>query len=247
VTASPTIAADLVVDRVSKSYATAAGELEVLREVSLAMRRGEALAVTGPSGTGKSTLLYIIGTLEFPGRGSVQILGQDPFSLAGSALARFRNQHIGFVFQDHFLLPQLSVLENVLIPALAGAGARRHEEQRARELLARVGLDARIDHRPAQLSGGERQRVAICRALINGPTVVLADEPTGNLDRQSAREVGTLLLELASEHRSVLVVVTHSLELAERFPRRCELMEGGLMETAVPELSKSEPLRVRST
>jgi lipoprotein-releasing system ATP-binding protein len=228
----PDAAADLYIAGLAKSYQTAAGELSILRDVDLQLSRGEALAVTGPSGSGKSTLLYIIGTLDTPSSGEVQILGRNPFSLDRAALARYRNSTIGFVFQDHHLLPQCTVLENVLIPTLAGSGAGPEQVAHARSLLERVGLAARIDHRPAELSGGERQRVAICRALINRPPLLLADEPTGNLDQQTARSVGTLLLEMAREQQSMLIVVTHSTELAARFPRHVELLEGKLVDAA---------------
>jgi lipoprotein-releasing system ATP-binding protein len=220
----------LRLSHIDKRYATAAGELSVLRDANLEMARGDCLAVTGPSGSGKSTLLYIIGTLEMPTSGELEILGERPFALDGAALARFRNSRIGFVFQDHCLLPQCSVLENVLLPTLAGAGAGPTEETRARALLERVGLAERITHRPAELSGGERQRVAICRALINQPPLLLADEPTGNLDRHTAQSVGTLLLELAREQNAILIVVTHSSELAARFPRHVELVDGALVD-----------------
>ena len=217
--------ADLQVTNLGKSFQTAAGNLSILAEVDLTLSRGEALAITGPSGAGKSTLLYLIGTLDSPTAGSVSILGIDPFSLSRPALARFRNANIGFVFQDHYLLPQCSVVENVLIPTLAEKGADAAAEERARMLLGRVGLSERLHHRPAELSGGERQRVAICRALINQPPLLLADEPTGNLDRHTAQSVGTLLLELAREENALLIVVTHSVELAARLPRRCELVD----------------------
>ncbi|MSR56674.1 MAG: ABC transporter ATP-binding protein [Planctomycetaceae bacterium] len=223
-------ASDLQLTRVCKTYPTAGGELTILRDVNLVVSRGEALAVTGPSGSGKSTLLYIIGTLETPTSGTVRLLEQDPFGLTPAALAGFRNSRIGFVFQEHCLLPQCSVLENVLIPTLAGGGAGPAEERRARALLERVGLAQRLAHRPAELSGGERQRVAICRAMINQPPFLLADEPTGNLDRQTAQAVGSLLLELAREQNSLLIVVTHSTELADRFGRRVELVDGHLKE-----------------
>ncbi|HEY2249471.1 MAG TPA: ABC transporter ATP-binding protein [Planctomycetaceae bacterium] len=222
--------ADLQLTHVSKSYSTAAGSLSILVDVDLALSRGEALAITGPSGAGKSTLLYIIGTIDAPTAGSVRILGNDPFALKLPALARFRNEYIGFVFQDHYLLPQCTVFENVLIPTLAGKGAGAAGEGRARMLLERVGLRERLHHRPAELSGGERQRVAICRALINTPALVLADEPTGNLDRHTAQSIGTLLLDLAREENAMLLVVTHSVELAERLPRHCELVDGKLVE-----------------
>ncbi|HLJ10420.1 MAG TPA: ABC transporter ATP-binding protein [Planctomycetaceae bacterium] len=224
----PDAPADLRVAQVGKSFPTPGGELRILEDIELSLARGEALAITGPSGAGKSTLLYIIGTLEAPSTGSVTILGQDPFSLDRSALARFRNVHLGFVFQDHYLLPQCSVLENVLIPTLAGCATGGAANDRARMLLERVGLAARIGHRPAELSGGERQRVAICRALINRPPLVLADEPTGNLDRHTAQLIGTLLLELSREENAMLIVVTHSAELSSRLPRHCELVDGKL-------------------
>src|SRR5262245_4096379 len=223
-------AADLLVANVTKSYPVAGGELSILAGVNLSLARGEALAITGPSGAGKSTLLYVIGTLDAPSGGTVRLLGQNPFALDLAALARFRNSQIGFVFQEHCLLPQCTVLENILIPTLAGKGADGAAEQRARMLLARVGLGERVTHRPAELSGGERQRVAICRALINRPPLLLADEPTGNLDRHTAEAVGTLLLELGREENAMLIVVTHSAELAARLPRRCELMDGKLRE-----------------
>lgn len=222
--------AELSVSGLDKSFDAEGGSLEILRGVELAMRRGDAVAVTGPSGSGKSTLLYLIGTLDRPTRGSVRIAGQDPFALGDRALAHFRNARIGFVFQDHHLLPQCNVLENVLIPALGGTGAGPKEEARARALLERVGLGGRLTHRPGQLSGGERQRVAVCRALINEPLLLLADEPTGNLDQQTAAAVGSLLLELSREQNTLLIVVTHSGELAARFPRRYELTSGKLVE-----------------
>ncbi len=221
---------DLSVKGLTKQFTSAAGPLEVLRGIDLQMQRGEALAITGPSGSGKSTLLYLLGTLDRPTSGEVRILGRDPFEMNSAALASYRNRHIGFIFQDHHLLPQCSVLENVVIPTLAGSGAGQSEEERARRLLDRVALGPRITHRPAQLSGGERQRVAVCRALINEPALLLADEPTGNLDRATAESVGTLLLELAKEQNTLLVCVTHSVELAERFPRHSELRDGKLVE-----------------
>ncbi len=211
-----------------KNYPTRGGPLDVLRDLDLTLQTGEALAVTGPSGSGKSTLLYILGTLERPSSGSVRLDGRDPFTLGERALADFRNQHIGFVFQDHHLLPQCSVLENVLIPTLVAHADRRKAESWARELLERVGLSDRLDHRPAELSGGERQRVAVARALIHRPELLLADEPTGNLDRRSAHAVGQLLLELHRQEQNVLVVVTHSAELAGLFPRRLEMLDGTL-------------------
>lgn len=221
---------DLAVDGLTKEYTTAAGSLPVLRGVDLRMTRGEALAITGPSGSGKSTLLYIVGTLDEPTSGCVSILGEDPFGKTTAELAAFRNRNIGFIFQDHHLLPQCTVLENVLLPALAGSGAGKPEEDRARQLLQRVGLSERVAHLPAQLSGGERQRVAVCRALINQPALLLADEPTGNLDRKTAESVGSLLLDLNREQNTLLICVTHSTELAARFPRHVDLQDGKLIE-----------------
>ena len=225
---------DLSVENLRKEYPTPGDPLVILRDVSFSLNRGEALSIMGPSGSGKSTLLYIIGALEPPTSGTVSVNGQDPFSLDGAGVAAFRNRQVGFIFQDHHLLPQCSALENVLIPAMAAAPAHAGEDagQRARQLLERVGLEGRLDHRPAELSGGERQRVAIARALINQPPLVLADEPTGNLDRRTAETVADLLLKLYQEENAMLVLVTHSLELAGRFPHRAELLDGGLvMET----------------
>lgn len=221
---------DLSVSQLVKEYRGAEGALRILDGVDLALKRGDALVVTGPSGSGKSTLLYILGILDTPTSGSVRLLGTDPFAATTAEQARFRNQNIGFVFQDHHLLPQCTVLENVLIPALAGHGADAPAEERARRLLERVGLGHRLTHRPGQLSGGERQRTAVCRALINEPAMVLADEPTGNLDRRTAEAVGSLLLDVCREQNTLLVCVTHSAELAQRFPRRMELVNGRLVE-----------------
>ncbi|MCH7721023.1 MAG: ABC transporter ATP-binding protein [Planctomycetes bacterium] len=211
-----------------KSYPTRSGDLRILTDVSMALDRGESAVIMGPSGSGKSTLLNILGTLESPDSGRLTIGDQDPFALSGRDLARFRNQHVGFVFQDHHLLPQCSVLENVLLPTLA-ASDLDDRTAGAKELIERVGLTNRSDHRPAELSGGERQRVAIARALINRPSVVLADEPTGNLDRRSAESVAQLLLALPAADGVVLIVVTHSERLADKFERRFDLLDGTLI------------------
>jgi len=219
---------DLVVERVSKSFPTRDEPLVVLREASLALAAGQNAAILGPSGSGKSTLLFIIGTLDAPSGGSVRLNGTDPFALAESQLAEFRNRHIGFVFQDHYLLPQLTVLENVLVPALATGPPSPEAIARAKQLLDRVGLAERMEHRPAELSGGERQRVGVARALLLKPALVLADEPTGNLDRKSAAAIGDLLIEMQREEQTMLLVVTHSLELAQRFERRFEIDDGTL-------------------
>jgi len=218
----------LIVNQLCKAYPTRSGSLSVLRNVNFQLQRGESLAVMGPSGSGKSTLLHILGTLDRPTSGTVRLDEKDPFALPERELADFRNRNIGFVFQDHHLLPQCSVLENVLIPTLVGAKRQTDAEAWARQLLDRVGLSNRLEHRPAELSGGERQRVAVARALIQHPVLLLADEPTGNLDRQAAHGIGELLLELHRQEQTVLVVVTHSLELARTFPRQMDMVDGCL-------------------
>jgi lipoprotein-releasing system ATP-binding protein len=219
----------LHVENLCKSFPTRGGELSVLRGINLELAAGEALAVLGPSGSGKSTLLHLLGTLDRPTSGIYRLGEQEPFKLSDAGLARFRNRHIGFIFQEHYLLPQCSVLENVLIPTLAGYTEDRQEaDRRARDLLGRVGLSARLEHRPAELSGGERQRVAVARAVLLKPALLLADEPTGNLDRQTARAVGQLLLDVHREEQTVLIVVTHSSDLAEMLPKQLEMLDGTL-------------------
>src|ERR1043166_7897928 len=204
------------------------GSLAVLRDISLDVNTGESLAIVGPSGSGKSTLLHIIGTLDRPSSGQVWLAGKDISRLPEAELAALRNQQIGFVFQAHYLLPQCTVLENVLVPTLAGKSASRAgAEQRAKQLLERVGLGQRLGHRPGQISGGERQRVAGGRALINQPKLLLADETTGALDRASAQELTQLLVDLNRERGVTLVVVTHALDLAHRMSRVLELRDGG--------------------
>jgi len=227
--AAPTSDADLVVDHIVKEYPTPSEPLRVLSGVSLALSRGENLAILGPSGSGKSTLLSILGTLEPPTSGHVRLLGENPLELDEPALANFRSRQIGFVFQEHYLLPQCTVLENVLVPFLADGVAHDIDAQHAEQLLDRVGLSQRLDHRPAELSGGERQRVAIARALVREPTLLLADEPTGNLDRTTAQAIAQLLLEMQAEANTILIVVTHSAPLAASLGRRMELDAGQLV------------------
>jgi len=223
--------AALVARSLAKSYRIGGGgELAVLVDCSLTMDRSETAAVLGPSGSGKSTLLAILGTLDCPTSGSLAIDGADPFALDEPALAAFRGRHVGFVFQEHHLLPQCSALENVLAPLLAEGSAGADDVRRAEELLDRVGLAARRYHRPAELSGGERQRTALARALIRRPTLLVADEPTGNLDRSTAAGVVDLMLELERETNAVLIVATHSEALAARMGRRYELEGGRLAE-----------------
>ena len=204
------------------------GEHRLFKGIDLEVAKGEAVAIIGPSGSGKSTLLYILGALDRPTSGTVTLGGEDPFTLDGTALAAYRNRRIGFVFQDHALLPQCSLLENVLLPTLVGA-PDADAPARARGLLDRVGLGSRLDHRPAQLSGGEKQRAAIARALIRQPQLLLCDEPTGNLDADSADAVASLLFELHAAQQTVLVVVTHSETLAARFVTRFHLQRRTLV------------------
>jgi lipoprotein-releasing system ATP-binding protein len=215
---------------VTKTFGAGPTRVEVLRGADLTVDAGDSVAVTGPSGSGKSTLLHIVGTLESPSSGRVEVDGEDPFALPESELARFRNRTVGFVFQDHHLLPQYTVLENVVMPTLAFPPAPRDTEQKARRLLDRVGLGGRLSHRPGELSGGERQRAAVARALINSPAMLLCDEPTGNLDNVNAMAVADLLLELKDETGSLLICVTHSAEVAERFARRVTLVDGRCVE-----------------
>jgi len=214
----------LEVANLSKEYPTPRGSLQILSHVTLSLQRGDAVAIMGPSGSGKSTLLYTLGALEPPTTGTITLEGENPYRLDEKSLASFRNSKIGFVFQDHCLLPQCTVLENVLAPTLV-ANSNKNYLDRARSILEQVGLSARLDHRPAELSGGEKQRVSIARALIREPLLVLCDEPTGNLDRQAAENIASLLLDLHREKQTILVVVTHSAELARKFPVRFELID----------------------
>jgi predicted ABC-type transport system involved in lysophospholipase L1 biosynthesis ATPase subunit len=221
----------LKLSHVAHHFDSGAGAVNVLKDVSLEVARGESLAIIGPSGSGKSTLLNIIGTLDRPSSGEVLLAGQELARLNDTQLAEVRNRQIGFVFQAHHLLPQCTVLENVLVPTLVTADAARKEAPaRAERLLQRVGLAARLDHRPGQLSGGERQRVAVVRALINQPQLLLADEPTGALDQASADQLAQLLLELNREEGVTLIVVTHALDLAHRLGRVLELQDGVLVQ-----------------
>ena len=217
----------LEANHLSKTYSTPAGDLTVLRDVSLALQPGDAACVMGPSGSGKSTLLYILGGLEPPTSGTMRLNGTDPYTLNADALAAFRNRDIGFVLQDHCLLPQCTVLENVLVPTLVGeadAGAA----DRARTLLGNVGLGDRLHHRPAELSGGEKQRAAIARALVRQPRLLLCDEPTGNLDAETADVVADLLITMHAQQQAIMIVVTHSETLGSRFTRRWNMQRGVL-------------------
>ena len=219
----------LKVENVSKEYPTPRGALKIVSDVSLSLSQGDALSIMGPSGSGKSTLLYIMGALEPPTSGTVTLDDQNPFQLKEKELAAFRNKELGFIFQDHCLLPQCSVIENVLTPTLVSA-KNNNRLERARSLLNQVGLGDRLDHRPAELSGGEKQRVALARALIMQPQLLLCDEPTGNLDHKAADVVASLLLDLHQQQKTILIVVTHNAELAARFPTRYELVDQQLRQ-----------------
>jgi len=218
----------LNVSGVGKQYPTPRGPLTVLSDVSFTLSPGDAAAITGPSGSGKSSLLYMLGALEPPSQGTITLDGRNPFDLGAAALADFRNTSIGFVFQDHCLLPQCSVLENVLVPTLVAKNGNDDAPARARACLEQVGLGARLDHRPGELSGGEKQRAAIARALVREPRLVLCDEPTGNLDQASASTVAAMLLDLHARQRNILIVVTHSERLAGQFRIRFDISDGRL-------------------
>jgi lipoprotein-releasing system ATP-binding protein len=217
----------LEASQLTKIYPSPAGPLTVLAEVSFSLGPGDSAVIMGPSGSGKSSLLYVLGGLEPPTSGVVTLDGQNPYALDPDALAAFRNRQVGFVFQDHCLLPQCTVLENVLVPTLVGQ-ADNGAVARARMLLQEVGLGERLEHRPAALSGGEKQRVAIARALIREPRLLLCDEPTGNLDADSADRVAELLLSLHQRQQTMLIVVTHSEALAQRFHQRWTITRGAL-------------------
>ena len=222
----------LRVSELHQAYPTPTDPLVVLRGVSLSMRPGESLAIVGPSGSGKSTLLNILGTLDRPTSGTVMLADVNPFTLTPSELARFRAERIGFVFQDHHLLPQCTAVENVLLPRLALGRVSAEDAGRAQHLLDKVGVASRSNHRPGELSGGERQRVAVARALMNRPSLLLADEPTGNLDAASSEAVGDLLADVTREAAAILIVVTHSAALARRFDRRMRMSAHELHDDA---------------
>ena len=210
------------------------GTLEVLRGVDVDIRECEVVGIVGPSGAGKTTLLQILGTLDTPDSGSVKINDVDVVKLRGKELARFRNRNIGFVFQFHQLLPEFSTLENVMIPALISGAGRADAEKRAAELLEYMGLSGRLTHKPAQLSGGERQRVAVARALVNRPKVVLADEPSGSLDSQNKRELHQLFFKLREELRQTFVIVTHDETLAAECDRVLHMRDGVIVAPGEP-------------
>lgn len=220
----------LKVEGLSKSFEMGGQLLPVLRGIDLEIGVGERVAIVGQSGSGKSTFLHVIGTLDQPTEGRVFLDGIDAFARADAELDTLRNRHIGFVFQFHHLLPDQDAVHNVMIPALIGGMNPSEARERASGLLRRVGLAERMDHRPGELSGGEQQRVALARALVQGPRLLLADEPTGNLDPATAGEMLDLMLELNDEQDTTLIVVTHSADLASRFPRQLSLEKGRFVE-----------------
>jgi ABC-type lipoprotein export system ATPase subunit len=211
---------------IHKTYLLGKRALEVLRGVDLELNRGDFLALRGASGAGKSTLLYLLGGLDTPNEGQIQLRGRNLATLSRRELARLRNEEIGFIFQAYYLLPELDALENVCLPARMARKPAAQTEARGRELLARVGLKERMEHKPYELSGGEQQRVAIARALINEPDLILADEPTGNLDSHTGEEIIDLLVSLRAEKQTTLVMATHDARVASRAPRVIELVDG---------------------
>lgn len=223
----------LEVTNLAKSYPTPRGPLTILSNLTLSLRPGDAASIVGPSGSGKSTLLYVLGALEPPTAGTVSLDGVNPFVLSSTELAVFRNRRVGFVFQDHLLLPQCTVLENVLIPTLVGE-RESDAPDRARELLDGVGLADRLEHRPGELSGGERQRVSLARALIRRPPLLLCDEPTGNLDRVAGDLVASMLFDLHERQKTILLIVTHNIALAARCPIQFELVGDRLVRVDGP-------------
>lgn len=217
---------DFVATNIVKHYPTASGTLKILDGVGIELDRGDQVAILGESGSGKSTFLHIAGTLDQPTSGTATLFGETINEIPQKKLAAFRSQHIGFIFQQHHLLPQLSALENVLVPTLATGKSTAAEMETGRSLLESVGLKDRMDHRPGRLSGGECQRVAVARALINAPSMILADEPTGSLDEENSQMIGKLLLEIQPENPAILICVTHSQTLASQFPRTIQLQHG---------------------
>jgi lipoprotein-releasing system ATP-binding protein len=220
------------VENLSKSFGQGAKRIEVLKGITLTFCSGEAMAIYGSSGVGKSTFMHILGTLDRPTAGKVIYRGKDVFSMEDKALAAFRNREIGFIFQLYHLLPEFNALENTMMPALIRGMQRTKAAAKAEEILVEVGLGDRISHKPGELSGGEQQRVAVARSLIMQPTVLLADEPTGNLDTKTGDAVYELLMGLNSEKGVTLIVVTHNHEIAGRMPRRIHMVDGKVFEDA---------------
>jgi len=212
---------------INKSY----GDIKVLQDINLSIKSGEIIGITGASGAGKTTLLQILGTLDRPDQGELEIEGEKVFALSDNAMADFRNQHIGFVFQFHHLLPEFTSLENVCLPGFISKRPKKHVEKRAAELLDFLQMSHRLNHKPGELSGGEQQRVAIARALINTPQIILADEPSGNLDSENTQELHKLFFALREEFKQTFVIVTHNAELAGMCDRKLVLKDGRFADT----------------
>ena len=212
----------LFANGIEKKY----GQLEILKGVDLRVNSGEIVSIVGSSGAGKTTLLQILGTLDQPDSGTLEIAGVNPFKLNSNELSRFRNQSLGFIFQFHQLLPEFNALENTMLPALIGGMTKKEAEEIARPLLAKLGIEDRSQHKPSELSGGEQQRVAVCRALINNPKMIFADEPSGNLDTKNARELHELFFQLRDEFKQTFVIVTHNEELAQMADRSVVMRDG---------------------
>jgi lipoprotein-releasing system ATP-binding protein len=232
----------VIIEDLSKSFQHMGRTLEVLKNIDLNIFQGEILAIVGPSGAGKSTLLHCIGTLDLPTSGRIRLAGEELTTMSGSRLAAVRNREIGFVFQFHHLLPEFNALENVMLPGLIQGRSRREMEQRSKALLEEVGLKDRATHRPGELSGGEQQRVAIARALALGPKLVLADEPTGNLDSTTSEAIHDLFFQIRKEHGTTIVVVTHNAGFAESMPRVVHMVDGRIFKD---ETGRSTPPAAR--
>jgi lipoprotein-releasing system ATP-binding protein len=222
----------ILVENLFKSFGQGPKRIDVLKGINLIFPPGEAVAIYGASGVGKSTFMHILGTLDRPTAGRIIYRGQDLFSMEERALAAFRNREVGFIFQLHHLLPEFNALENTMMPALIRGIQRKEAAMKAEEILVEVGLRDRITHKPGELSGGEQQRVAVARSLILQPALMLADEPTGNLDTKTGRAIHDLLMGLNTEKRVTLIVVTHNPEIASRIPRRIQMVDGKVFEEA---------------
>lgn len=210
---------------INKKY----GELHILKDVDLQINESEIVSIVGSSGAGKTTLLQILGTLDQPDSGTITINGINPLALSNSKMAEFRNKEIGFIFQFHQLLPEFNAFENVMLPALILGLSKKEAEKNAKELLAKIGLESRFNHRPSELSGGEQQRVAVCRSLINNPAIIFADEPSGNLDSKNAEELHELFFQLREDFKQTFVIVTHNEKLAQMADRKLVMQDGNFL------------------
>jgi len=215
----------LLATGIHKNY----GELQILKGVELHIKESEIVSIVGSSGAGKTTLLQILGTLDKPDSGKMSINGIDPFSLSSNKMAAFRNKQIGFIFQFHQLLPEFNAFENVMLPALIMGLSKKEAADKAKEILAKIGLESRFNHRPSELSGGEQQRVAVCRSLINNPAIIFADEPSGNLDSKNAEELHELFFQLREDFKQTFVIVTHNEKLAQMADRKLVMQDGNFL------------------